>query len=468
MEHCLLRKIHLLLFFEIIIFFSPNSAEPCHNLCTQSVRKKKKKKKRSCFSKAVSTGEENVFLVRCVPRVWQRVWGAKQPASQTDSLELLLMKLSKPKTPPLSDEFRVRVIRPSLSWPVWDHPSCKYGQVLNKRESTPAPFAFELQFLGNFSVSTRNPKCKRSRASKHFRAARRYTFLWCFIWNVRRDKRVMWDHCSAGSFPTDSLHIYTVSLCSNASKTDRSVLFFHCMQMMPCKIFVMYCLLSHPIVVSFDQLGPEQQVQSTHPVFTVICDHRWVQETTCPPQNPTNRLDPTDQTVSVYITHWWVWAKSYSVKRRGWGGSSEVFHDANKIIWQRSQTPELFALKTEWRQGTGGVVMTFWGMSPETVGRAEAFGRGKKKSTICVFDPASVDVLWESVPGECQVCTEKTVHRGGRWFVRLGPCVIYCEALGKKTLGLQWLGRASAHCSFWFRRTKKQRKNRNNCPTFCS
>lgn len=142
----------------------------------------------------------------------------------------------------------------------------------------------------------------------------------------------------------------------------------------------------------------------------------------------------------------------------GVGGSSEVFHDANKIIWQRSQTPELFALKTEWRQGTGGVVMTFWGMSPETVGRAEAFGRGKKKSTICVFDPASVDVLWESVPGECQVCTEKTVHRGGRWFVRLGPCVIYCEALGKKTLGLQWLGRASAHCSFWFRRTKKQRK----------
>lgn len=48
-----------------------------------------------------------------------------------------------------------------------------------------------------------------------------------------------------------------------------------------------------------------------------------------------------------------------------------------------------------------------------------------KKSTICVFDPASVNVLWERVPGQCHVCMEKTQSRA-----------VVCES--KKMCNLMW------------------------------
>lgn len=141
------------------------------------------KKRRSCFSKGVSTGEENVFRVRCGLHVWQRVWGAEQPARQPG---ITVNEAEQTKPPPLSDEFRVRVIRPSLSWPVWDHPYCKYGQVLN-RQSQHRSLAFELHFLATFRVNKKS-KVQMLHANKHFRTACRYMLLRCFVWNVSRDR----------------------------------------------------------------------------------------------------------------------------------------------------------------------------------------------------------------------------------------------------------------------------------------
>lgn len=120
----------------------------------------------------------------------------------------------------------------------------------------------------------------------------------------------------------------------------------------------------------------------------------------------------------------------------------ELFHNTNKMSWQRSQTPELFALclsawTREMERKRANLVFIFWGMSSKL---REGLMPLKKKGIGSVSDPASVNVLWGNVSGKCHICMEKTARgrRGGSESEKM--CNLMWSS-GEKRWG--WLGGTS-------------------------